>query len=252
MHISANTVWLSKNGNSIEEYEDAFFPEDEVDQDFLEFNCAIADGATESINSGIWAKSLVEEYVNNQVFRNHIQGHLSSLQSKWLETVGGKDLPWYLEEKVRRGAFSSLLGLTLRETQIDEGEWEAIAVGDSCLFIVRDDKLLESFPLVHSNDFNNQPYLISSNPASNEKLTDNIKYITGKWKIGDTFYLMTDAIAHWTMKRNEENDGNVFLDFSEQMHLFDNLVEKNRITLDSEGKSYLKNDDVTLYRISVI
>src|SRR6266513_307758 len=69
------------------------------------------------------------------------------------QEVAAKPLPWYAEEKMRSGAFSSLAGLTLHGPAAEEtgdgagGAWESFAVGDSCLFQVRADELIVAFPL---------------------------------------------------------------------------------------------------------
>ena len=40
--------------------------------------------------------------------------------------------------------------------------WKAVSVGDCCLFIIRDDKLIEKFPIEVDSDFDNTPSLIGS------------------------------------------------------------------------------------------
>ncbi len=92
MRVSGKLFWLPKNGNSLEEYEDAAYPCDEhFETEAIEFKCAVADGATETSFAGLWAKLLVEGYSEKTA--------LAQLRERWNADVRQKDLPWYAEEK---------------------------------------------------------------------------------------------------------------------------------------------------------
>jgi len=247
MHIFAQAFWLPKAGNSIEEYEDAFWPELKIDQCAEAFKFAVADGATTTSFSGLWARMLVRAYCEGQLAQTKLSKFLPDLQKEWFEQIGKKPLPWYAEEQLRRGAFSSLIGLTLKEFIFNEKQrykWEAMAIGDSCLFQVRGGRLIHPFPLVRSEEFNNRPYLLSSNPSSNNHLKENVVRRKGAWESGDEFYLMTDALACWFLKSIEENDNprELLRDIVTSDQFADLITElrKSRV---------IGNDDVTLLRI---
>ena len=59
MHVFAQPFWAPKQGNEDNEYEDAFWPRKSIEHRATSFHCAVADGATETSYSGIWAKQLV-------------------------------------------------------------------------------------------------------------------------------------------------------------------------------------------------
>jgi hypothetical protein len=59
MHILAQAFWLPKAGNNIDEYEDAFWPRRQIDASAEAFSFAVADGATETSFSKLWAEMLV-------------------------------------------------------------------------------------------------------------------------------------------------------------------------------------------------
>ncbi|HEX8851846.1 MAG TPA: hypothetical protein VF754_00085, partial [Pyrinomonadaceae bacterium] len=178
---------------------------------------------------------------------------LRGLQQEWLAEVGSSpDVQWYVEEKLRHGAFSSLVGLTLdggegRAAEARGGAWQALAVGDSCLFQLRGEEVLVRFPLGRAEEFNNRPFLLSSNPAGNDALLENTCTFLGDWRAGDIFYLMTDALAHWFLQEYErgarpwhalarmEEDGGAgaFADFVS--------ARRNAQTL--------RNDDVTMLSV---
>jgi hypothetical protein len=188
-------VWARhapKRGNSADEYEDAFWPPRGGERRGRVLRCAVADGATEASFSARWAQMLTRAYCRGALDVCRLAETLRPLQAAWSAEIGGRPLPWYAQEKVRQGAFSSLLGLTIRD-----GRWEAIAVGDSCLFLVRDDELITAFPLQASDLFGSTPLLLSSNPARNAALGDHLCQARGEALPGDRFLLMTDAVACW-------------------------------------------------------
>src|SRR6266498_411215 len=211
MHVLAEPFWLHKVGNAPEEYEDAVWPEQLIQREEKLFRFAVADGATETSFSGVWANILVRAYGQGQLKARNLPKSLPRLQKEWLTSVSlrAQPLPWYAEEKLRDGAFSSILGFTIGPATADSGQsgrWKAIAIGDSCLFHVRDGHLLTAFPLENAQQFNNRPVLVSSHPTGNRRVAADIAHISGAWQVHDMFYLMTDALACWFLRRQEEDD----------------------------------------------
>src|SRR5690606_35553105 len=128
----------------------------------------------------------------------------------WRQQVLSLPLPWYAEEKARKGAFSSLLGLDLTATSFEgnvdsqTGKWFALAVGDTCMFHIRRDQLLTAFPLANPEDFDNTPLLISSNLARNVEVWASVEELQGEWQAGDLFILATDAMAVWLLSELQQ------------------------------------------------
>lgn len=246
MHVSIQSHWLAKAGNTPDEYEDAFWP-DWTERDTVAFRVAIADGATETSFSRQWAKLLVRSYYGVKTAHQDLCQILPKIQKAWRRSVPARPLPWYAEAKLQLGAYSSLVGLMIREKQsCDEAnKWEAIAVGDSCLFQVRDNQLLIAWPLSRSDQFNNRPLLISSKPENNTYLAEQIARLSGDWESGDLFYLMTDALACWFLQMLEQGSvpGEVIPDFDRRA--FPEWIATLR-----ESKQ-IRNDDVTLVAVRV-
>ena len=250
---------LQKGGNAEGEYEDAYFPAENGRREGTELRCAIADGASEGMLSGAWARILVElhcrfDWTGSSVeqFLETAYGEWRSFKSEYLRNRENRSLPvqWYEEPGFREGAFSTLLGLTLTGTTNDgPGEWAAVALGDSCLFQVRASTLVTKFPVEQSSDFNNRPVLFASNPARNEQTIPAVRRVSGKCKSGDVFYLMTDALARWSLKEDEEGKNpwarlrNVVV---REDPAFDVWIDGLRRTKE------LRNDDVTLIRIDLV
>lgn len=239
MRIVCNTLWLPKKGNTNEEYEDAAAPSEAVETETDVFKCAVADGATETSFSALWAKLLVDGYIDG-TDRNQ-------LKVRWAEGVGNKELPWYAEQKAESGAYAALVGLTLRN-----GSWEAEAIGDCCLVIVRDGKFVEMFPLTESEQFNSSPVLLSSNMDETEAEKKEELFVkkSGEWQKGDVFYLMSDAIARWAYKRQEEHgDAAFFLKSMHKQQDMEEFADVQRTLMDADSRPLMRNDDVTLMRV---
>jgi hypothetical protein len=217
---------------------------------------AVGDGATEASFSALWARLLVQDYGEGLLTAETLSDRLLVLRERWLDEVSKEPLPWYAEEKLRSGAFSSFLGLTIEhdpETRRDGGHWTALAIGDSCLFHVRSDKLLLVYPLDRTAQFDNRPVLVPSVSGWDESLRDAIRVEKGSWREGDVFYLMTDALACWFLRRLELRDGDPF-GFVNGMHddaSYENVIRHQRADRSEDGMVMLKNDDVTLVRCRI-
>src|SRR5204863_5831863 len=142
--------------------------------------------------SGIWAKQLVRSYCRGEM--DTPEGRESafrSLQQRWWKIVRRKPLPWYAEEKLGFGTFSSLLGITF-EDSVDRGGtggWTAMASGDSCLVQIRNDAVVAAFPFQDSSAFSNNPVLLSTNGDHDQGLAQ-LRGAWGSWESEDCFFLM--------------------------------------------------------------
>ena len=178
----------------MEEYEDAAAGHGKAGR------FAVADGATESAFAGPWAKALAEAFVKAPVGPGGWPRWLPPVQRRWLKEIGGQELPWYLEEKFQQGAFATLLGVELQPGE-RAWEWRSVSVGDCCLFHVRGDSLLCSFPIERSTDFGSKPELLCSRSANGDRPEE--QRAKGRARPGDSFVLLTDAIAQWALRREE-------------------------------------------------
>lgn len=250
MHISCQTFWLPKHGSSDDEYEDAFCPKGDIAQDKRVFRCAVADGATETSFSGLWAQLLTNAYVDEDI-------DLNLLANTWKLQTTKVDQPWYVEEKRASGAFAALVGLTIKaskDKREHSGTWESTAVGDSCLFQIRKKELLTCYPLDKWQQFNSSPSLLSSNTQNNsDELIDKLsETIEDEWRSGDIFYLMSDAIACWFLRQHEEmEDAIAQVSKLSSIKAVTTLVDAERRHKDDSGRVWMRNDDVTLMRVTV-
>ena len=179
---------VPKDGHAADECEDA------VGGDPAAARFAVADGASESFAAGEWARLLVEAFVGAGPAGDWLAGP----RSRWQSAVGGGAVSWYAEEKRTAGGHATFLGLTTRAAG-EQVEWEAVAVGDACLFHVVGGACLSSFPLARPADFNSSPTLISSRGG-----TPPWKATRGVLRPGEALLLATDALAQCLLASAEE------------------------------------------------
>ena len=246
---------MPKAGNHADEYEDASkvrYPQRIGGSGRSVARVAVSDGASESAFAREWANILTDAFVALPLNlcglnENSLTAWLGPAQERWHAGVPWDRIPWHGEAKARAGAFATLLGLTIG-TSPDNSQrlsWQAVAVGDSCLFIVRDDRLWLSFPIEDAADFDNNPDLVCSNPANAGGLWEGVCLDSGECAGGDLFILASDALACWFLAQNADGE----------------KPWKTLLSLDSSGwdawaeeqrhKGLMRNDDTTLVIIKV-
>ena len=243
---------IPKLGNTPEENEDAFSPE--LEQQTLAgqeaFRCAISDGATQTSFSRTWAGLLVAAAVQD-FLPERLADLTAAAQTQWKAHLSTLTLPWHAEEKVRQGAFATLLWLGLQpapggHSPKTAGTWRTLAIGDSCLFHIRKKSLLTHFPPLSVADFKNDPLLLSSNPTRNASIWSGAQDFcaSGDWAAGDDFLLMTDALAAWFL-REQEKTSLASLQTQLRAALLTPLTF-NRWLEELRASAAIKNDDTTI------
>jgi len=262
MEPDVHIFCVPKLGNSAEEFEDATGSSSEGRR------FAIADGATQTSFADRWSQILALEYIMNppadepspQRWTNWLQ----PLQEAWSMGIPWDKLPWFAVEKAQAGACTTLLTLEFVPGANGHANgrqpfwkrllglppepalrWKAEAVGDSCLFQVRDNKLALAFPLGRPADFTHNPILITTDPRQNALVCGHLKTVEGDCRPGDVFLLMTDALAKWFLGRQVvgENPWTQLGGLRNDDEAFKQLVIEER----EAGR--MENDDTTLMTI---
>jgi hypothetical protein len=260
-----STFWVPKRGSSSQEYEDAVwvgpdgYGSGELQASSL--TMTIADGASESLLAGRWARRLVEVFGANKATRTR-----PAFIAAYRMAAGGWDdevaeymkereershpIQWYEEPGLAKGAHATILAAEFRDGRGGRvPRWSASAVGDSCLFQVRDELLYASFPMSDATSFSYQPPLLGSRGIDESVLRRHVKVTTRDWERGDSFYLMTDALAAWFLRLNESGgrpwEALRDMDTVDAELGFEDWVEEQR------DRGQLNNDDTTLVRIDM-
>jgi hypothetical protein len=211
---------------------------------------AVADGATEGYPSGLWARMLVASFVQNLDCRPaDWLSSLPALQQQWSDRFAGQKLPWYGEEQLAHGAFSTFLGVVLEKNESRPPVWSAMAVGDSCLFHVRGGTLRRAFPLANSGQFGTLPRLVGSR-ISVEAVQGRQVFACEEYVPGDRLWLMTDALAQWFLRQDEAGgrpweELEPLISATKDADAFAAWIEHLR------DERQIRNDDVTLCKIDL-
>jgi hypothetical protein len=237
--VRVHGFWVEKGGNLPHENEDAWA----CGPDFGVV--ALSDGATEYFEAKLWARALVTEYARNPP----AAGDGSNLEwleppaRAWKESFDLSSRPYYIETKASLGSFATFLGVRISDTE--PLRWDAMGLGDTCLFHVRGGRLLSVFPLSDSTQFNNSPILVSTQRVYNQRAAAHWAAAHGEFGVGDYLLLATDALAAWCLRQSEQGqnpwDCLVAMTAGAFSPWISNLRENRAI----------RNDDVTLVRISI-
>ena len=237
-----HVIHSPKLGCSEQEYEDAFYiPFEKMPANIDYCKIAIADGATESSFAKEWAEILTEGFSEHSFSKDDIHTTLTELRRIWKTKINENGLPWYAQEKLQSGAFAAFLGL---EIDFIKKKWQSLAVGDCCIFLVRDEELLISSPIEKYEDFGNNPYAISSNPTQNIDIEKHFISEECDFKQGDMLILASDAIAAWVLKSITEGE-RVWETIIDRFENEDFEVWLN----EQRTNKQIKNDDTTLILI---
>jgi hypothetical protein len=257
--------WAPKRGSSPQEYEDAVWigPDGNSSGECRAsaLRMAIADGASESMLAGRWARRLATVFGTNTSTRTRraFVAAYDLAVGGWDDEVAqytreredrGSPIQWYEEPGLAKGAHSTILAAEFRDGRNGAApSWTASALGDSCLFQVRDELLYESFPISDSSEFGYQPPLLGSRGLEEGVLRRHVRVATRDWEEGDSFYLMTDALAAWFLGTNETGrrpwEPLRDMDTRDAELDFADWVEEQR------DQGSLANDDTTLIRIDM-
>jgi hypothetical protein len=160
-------------------------------------------------------------------------------------------MPCYAETKLQEGAFATFLGLVVHQGgRLRRRRWQAVAVGDSCLFQLREGRLHRTFPMTRSADFGNVPWLLGSRSPLENGLPREELRTRGSWRVHDQLWLMTDALARWFLQQVE--GGNKPWEAVAPLLAATAPTEAFAAWIDGlRNAQDLRNDDVTLLAVSL-
>ena len=114
---------------------------------------AVADGASESLFSGLWAALLTEAWTGI-TYEAAFADAVTKAAAQWEAFVKTQALPWFAAPKRARGAHGAVISVAVSLT----GEWTATAVGDACVFQIREERLITAFPIEATPTFPPYPF----------------------------------------------------------------------------------------------
>lgn len=247
--VEVSAFSMQKLGNKPSQYEDSYYYE------LRKRKLAVADGASESCFAKSWADLLTSSFVQSdlslfrlsdfevQTVKQAFEPILASIREEWTRKIDWASLPWYIEEKSKRGAFATFLGVEFKRMRRKRKrlyKWRAVAVGDCCMFLLDDTQLQGSFPLTSSSEFGITPCLLSSNSNISSKTLWSIK--EGLVKVGKSsrLVLATDAVAKWILQMAESGKNTWSNAVSPE------TVSRRLFLEELVNKEEIRNDDITI------
>lgn len=212
---------------------------------------AVADGATEGFGSARWAHQLVSGFVGPDgpatrrppMHPEGVHGWFEQAQRRWhtdADSAGASDLQRL--KRARVGSLATVLGCEVRDPDGPRPRWEAVSVGDTVLFHVRGQRLVQHFPALAEADFGVNPDGVSTRPERLADTVDRLAWAGGDLEPGDLLYLATDALAQWLVR----GDGPAL--WGTLAALVDPADFLDLVTAQRRARA-MTNDDVTLLRV---
>lgn len=218
-------------------------------EDAVGYDCnlrafSVSDGASASARSSEWSVSLVQAFLEPE-FTNRLDPfscwELARNKFESLpDSAETATTDWWASEVSRRGAFATFLGVTISE-ETTGYVWKSIAIGDTCVFHLRNGKLLASSPLKDPSEFGSAPNLVSSS-----SIPTGAVQASGVCEIGDTLLGISDALAAWALKRSKSSDDTWNFICRLQQEPFRSFLRAAR------ASGELEDDDVSLIRCQII
>ncbi|MFJ2393379.1 hypothetical protein ACIOTI_11570 [Streptomyces sp. NPDC087843] len=233
----------------------------------------VCDGATESALAKDWARLLSRKAAEHAMERPDLlsggtafEEFASSAVAQWdpwlkwyteARIAEGRPLKWYEHTKLAEGAYATLLTVRVdpdpgsgSSAESDAPEpawrWRAAALGDSCLFHLHDDRLVQAFPVEAADEFGTVPDLFGSRNHDAALLACRTRFTEGRCRPGDRLFLMTDALAAWFLSAADQKSAiHQLLEFSGP----DDLTRFVDWLNDLRKSRQLRNDDVAIVRI---
>jgi hypothetical protein len=267
-------VRIAKQGCEASECEDEFLlhTANGANGRTAPISIAVSDGASESMLAGDWARLLVtrfgyEAFTESAILDPRSDRYataLASLKNEWVEQhladylrareASFQPIKWYEQPKLDAGASATLLVFRLEcGTDHSTCRWRAVAVGDSCLFQIREGEVIASFPIDEVTKFGRAPDLLRS--RGREATHGQPRFACGSYAIGDEFFFMTDAIAKWFMHASTSGNAGDFAREVSDLSIMCCANDASGLSvwaqaLQSAGK--MQNDDITCAYVGVV
>ncbi|NUP17231.1 MAG: hypothetical protein HOZ81_14205 [Streptomyces sp.] len=221
---------------------------------------AVCDGASRAFASGRWATLLARAFLvtaldgPDRSGPEALDGWLHESRGLWAEqTAQAAEVPVYIRGALARGSAATFVGVDTRDvTSARAGtgplmEYRAFAVGDSCLFHLREGRPTELFPLDRPDQFDTHPDLVSTRAEAPESLAPVLRTTEGACGPDDVLLLMTDALAQWALEAAAEHGSTVWT-FLERAEPDEFGVRVRELRASRE----MKEDDVSLVRCRAV
>ena len=128
-------------------------------------------------------------------------------RQQWSDQIDTSGLAWYQQAKLREGGFATLVWVRITAAPDPPAgsntfRLQSLAIGDSCLFHIRGDEMLASFPKSASLDFDSSPLVLGSVDLHRDGQLQ-FERLAADCRPGDLVVLCSDAVAAWALDCRE-------------------------------------------------
>ncbi|GCF10250.1 hypothetical protein [Dictyobacter arantiisoli] len=166
---------------------------------------AVADGVGTTLFSNIWARHLVDHFIETPLLSAdpfEVEWWLRTAQAHFQQTLPALEgMPWNVLQKVQNeGSFSTLATIRVLPGQgaTLSRKAQLLVFGDSCIFIRKAATAAVSvFPVKRVADFDQPPICLPSRLSAFQRYFQRGMTCQIEFEPGDMVILATDAVARW-------------------------------------------------------
>ncbi len=199
---------------------------------------ALADGTTQSFNSKIWAELITQGFTNNPILNS-----IELIEQFKKDSCSFKEVkPVFHEnpaiaalqiEKVKKGGTATFLGLQF----FDKNNFEIVCSGDTNLFKLTNNLILNTFPFSTREALDKNDYFLNSEELLNNKVNEDF-FVRARFQlnVNETIILATDALSRF------------FLEFPDQINDFlkiSSFEDFHNFCLRNWDDKKLQEDDIS-------
>lgn len=173
---------------------------------------ALADGTTEAVYSGPWARTLAAAVHPAWLTLGdaELTECLDEVRSTFSPFQPDAQVPWYVRNKfLTQGSQATLLAVSVEPAGgRDELLVKAVGVGDGCLILFRPNGDVHAFPVQSSADLGVMPGLIRN------RVQKNLEYQRCQASLspGDLLLICSDAVGKWLLQCLETMQSEMLFD----------------------------------------
>lgn len=166
---------------------------------------AVADGVGTALFSHIWARLLVDHFVDIPLLSDdpfEVEWWLRKAQECYQQQLPTlENLPWNALQKIQnQGSYSTLAAACITHVDATSARASLLAFGDSCVLVkkVKNEQIC-AFPLDKPADFDPAPVCLPSKLSNFQRQFQRCQLKQVDLEPGDTLLLATDVVARWIL-----------------------------------------------------
>jgi hypothetical protein len=219
----------------------------------------VLDGASTAYDPVHWVDMLVSSFAPGRGRRGaprldpaSIKTWFTQMQDQWATEPRVIRDPVEQRKFEKAGSMATLLAFELLGLDGPEPFWQAVTLGDTVLFHVRDLRKIAMLPEMGPGDFGKRPVGVFTQPSRLDQMTAELRYDRGQLQAGDFLFGATDAMAKWILVaigRDEKKVWHTLANLADPADFRELVADQRR---EQDPDKQLEDDDVTLLRVRML